>query len=152
MLIVITSILDIVADLGHGANVLHITQETVVCVFALMLLLMLFFNTRTQAKRNAQLCVELDEARIRSVQASKELINAKRIFGDEISKQFAIWGLTDSEANIALLTLKGFSAKEIATYRNASEKTVRNQLTSIYKKSGTTSKVSFIAWFMEGLL
>ncbi|MFT6895894.1 MAG: DNA-binding CsgD family transcriptional regulator [Paraglaciecola sp.] len=51
---------------------------------------------------------------------------------------------------MALFSLKGLSAKEIANLRNASEKTVRNQLTSICKKSGTTSKLSFVAWFMEG--
>ncbi|MDF1763885.1 MAG: helix-turn-helix transcriptional regulator [Oleibacter sp.] len=152
VLIVITSIMDIVIDFNQGANFLHMTQETIVCVFALSLQLMLFFNTRMQTKQNAQLLIELDQARIYSTQASKELVNAKRIFGEEISKQFANWGLTESESEIALFTLKGFSAKEIADFRNASEKTVRNQLTSVYKKSEMTSKVAFIAWFMEGLI
>jgi DNA-binding CsgD family transcriptional regulator len=96
--------------------------------------------------------MDLDEARVNSAKASKELIGAKRIFGEEISRQFSNWGLTDSESDIALFTLKGFSAKEIADFRNVSEKTVRNQLTGIYKKSDTTGKVSFIAWFMEDLL
>jgi len=112
----------------------------------------LFLNSRAHATRNRQLRKELDEAKIYSAQASKELISAKRIFGEEISNQFSSWGLTNSESDIALFTLKGFSAKEIADFRNVSEKTVRNQLTSIYKKSATTSNVSFIAWFMEDLL
>lgn len=152
VLIVITSVMDITVDFAHGANFLHMTQEAIVCVFALSLLLMLFLNTRAQARRIDQLLIELEQAKVHSAQASKELVSAKRIFGDEILKQFSIWGFTESESDIALFTLKGFSAKEIADYRNASEKTVRNQLTSVYKKSEMTSKVAFIAWFMEGLI
>ncbi|SEQ66154.1 regulatory protein, luxR family [Amphritea atlantica] len=151
VLIVITSFSDIVADVLQGANVLHIVQESVVFVFALSLLLLLFLNTRAHEQRNAQLLVDLEEAKIHSAQASEELVSAKRMFGEEITKQFIKWELTESESDIALFTLKGFSAKEIADFRNTSEKTVRNQLTSVYKKSGTTSKVSFTAWFMEDL-
>ncbi|MCL1477191.1 MULTISPECIES: LuxR C-terminal-related transcriptional regulator [unclassified Marinobacter] len=152
VLILITSITDIVTSLWLEIDSLHIVQESVVCVLTLSLLLMLFLNSRAHATRNRQLRKELDEAKIYSAQASKELISAKRIFGEEISNQFSSWGLTNSESDIALFTLKGFSAKEIADFRNVSEKTVRNQLTSIYKKSATTSNVSFIAWFMEDLL
>jgi Response regulator containing a CheY-like receiver domain and an HTH DNA-binding domain len=135
-----------------GINALHIVQESVVCVLTLSLLLVLFLNNRAQQQKNEKLLMDLDEARVNSAKASKELIGAKRIFGEEISRQFSNWGLTDSESDIALFTLKGFSAKEIADFRNVSEKTVRNQLTGIYKKSDTTGKVSFIAWFMEDLL
>ena len=152
VVIVITSISDIVADIGQGAKVLHILQESAVCLFALSLLLILFFNTRAQTRRNAQLSQELGEARAYSARASRELVDAKRVFGEEISKQFASWQLTESESDIALFTLKGFSAKEIANLRSVSEKTVRNQLTSVYRKSGATGKLGFIAWFMEGLL
>jgi len=152
LIVIVTSISDFAADIERGANVLHIVQEAVVCLLALSLLLILSWNARVLAKQNAQLLIDLNEAKIDSMQASKELISAKRNFGEEISKQFSSWGLTESESDIALFTLKGYSGKEIADFRHASDKTVRNQLTSVYKKSATTSKVSFIAWFMEGAL
>lgn len=66
---------------------MYMRQEAIVCVFALSLLLMLFINTRAQAKK----CSIIDrthQTKILSTQASKELVDAKRIFGDEISKQF----------------------------------------------------------------
>ena len=152
VLVVLSSISDIIADIGHGAHIKHILQESLICIAALGLLLMLFFNTRAQAKHNAKLQQELAVATARSTQASKELVVAKRAFGEEIANQFSDWSFTDSESEIALYTLKGLSAKEIANLRNASEKTVRNQLTNVYRKSGTASKLGFIAWFMEGLL
>ena len=152
VLVLITNITDIVTSLWAGIDSLHIVQESFVCVLTLSLLLMLFLNSRAHSTQNSKLKKELDEAKFYSVHASKELIAAKRIFGEEISNQFSRWGLTESESDIALFTLKGFSAREIADLRNVSEKTVRNQLTSIYKKSATKGNVSFIAWFMEDLL
>ena len=150
-IVAITSIGDLFADIRHGVHVLHMLQELLMSVFALAFLWLLHQRAKEQMKRNAQLLTELNEAKALSSQASKELIDAKRIFGEEISKQFSGWSLTESEAEVALFSLKGLSAKEIANLRNSSEKTVRNQLTSVYKKSGTSSKLSFIAWFMEGL-
>lgn len=150
-IVAITSIADVFTDIRQGAYVLHMVQELLMFVFALALLRILYQRTKAQMKQNAQLLTELNKAKAQSTQASKELIDAKRIFGDQITKQFAGWSFTESEAEVALFSLKGFSAKEIANLRNASEKTVRNQLTSVYKKSGTTSKISFVAWFMEGL-
>jgi DNA-binding CsgD family transcriptional regulator len=150
-IVAITSVSDIFADIRQGAHVLHILQETMMFLFALSLLWILYQRTKAQVKRNEQLQTELDEARALSTKASKELIDAKRVFGEEITRQFSSWSFTESEAEVALFSLKGFSAKEIAKLRNTSEKTVRNQLTSVYSKSGTTSKLSFVAWFMEGL-
>lgn len=150
-IVAITSIADVFADIRLGAHVLHMMQEALMFLFALTLLWILYKRTKVQMQRNAQLLKELKEATARSSQASKELIDAKRIFGEEITKQFSGWSLTESEAEVALFCLKGLSAKEIANLRNTSEKTVRNQLTSVYSKSGTTSKLSFVAWFMEGL-
>lgn len=150
-IVAITSVSDIFADIRQGAHVLHISQEFLMFLFAVSLLWILYQRTKSQMKRNAQLLTQLNEARARSTQASKELIDAKRMFGEEIKKQFAAWSLTESEAEVALFSLKGLSAKEIASLRNTSEKTVRNQLSSVYSKSGTTSKHSFVAWFMEGL-
>jgi DNA-binding CsgD family transcriptional regulator len=150
-IVAITSIADVFTDIRQGAPVLHLLQESLMFVFALALLWILQQRTKAQMQLNLLLLSELNEAKAKTTQASKELIDAKRIFGEEITKQFSSWSLTESEAEVALFSLKGLSAKEIANLRNVSEKTVRNQLTRIYKKSGTTSKLSFVAWFMEGL-
>jgi DNA-binding CsgD family transcriptional regulator len=150
-IVAITSIADVFADIRQGAPLLHLLQESLMFVFALALLWIMHQRTKAQMQLNLLLLSELNEAKAKTTQASKKLIDAKRIFGEEITKQFSGWSLTESEAEVALFSLKGLNAKEIANLRNASEKTVRNQLTSIYKKSGTTSKLSFVAWFMEGL-
>ncbi|MBA4502837.1 helix-turn-helix transcriptional regulator [Marinobacterium marinum] len=152
ILIIVTSISDVFFDIKQGASHLHVLLECLIGILALAMLLALFINTRMQARHNTELRHELTDVMDRSAKASLKLAVAKRTFGEEIWKQFADWAFTDSEAEVAFFTLKGFNAKEIAGLRNASEKTVRNQLTSVYRKSGTTGKPDFIAWFMEGLI
>jgi len=68
-----------------------------------------------------------------------------------IWEQFERWRLTPSEADIALLMLKGLSHKEIARLRNSSEATVRQQATAIYSKSGLASRAELSAFFFEDL-
>ena len=49
--------------------------------------------------------------------------------------------LTDSERHIAYLACKGLSAKEISLQLSVTEKTVRNQLSMIYKKIGVKKQI-----------
>jgi DNA-binding NarL/FixJ family response regulator len=72
--------------------------------------------------------------------------------GRAIREQFDAWGLTEGEADIAGLTLKGLSHKEIARLRLTSETTVRQQAAAIYRKSGLASRAELAAFFLEDLL
>lgn len=49
--------------------------------------------------------------------------------------------LSESERNIAYLACKGLSAKEMSTQLHISEKTIRNQLSIIYRKIGVKKQV-----------
>jgi DNA-binding CsgD family transcriptional regulator len=69
-----------------------------------------------------------------------------------IAAQFRTWGLTDSEADVAGLMLKGLAHKEIATLRQCSEATVRQHATVVYRKSGLISRSQLTAFFLEDLL
>jgi DNA-binding NarL/FixJ family response regulator len=80
---------------------------------------------------------------------SKELI---RGLGVAIEHQFERWNLTAAEADVGLLLLKGLSHKEIATIRNTSERTVREQARTLYRKSGLAGRSSLSAFFLEDLL
>ncbi len=80
---------------------------------------------------------------------SKEIL---RGLGNAIDRQFEEWKMTNVEKEIGLFILKGFSFKEIADFRSVSERTVRQQATSIYKKSGLGSRNEFSAFFLEDLL
>ena len=69
-----------------------------------------------------------------------------------IAAQFRSWALTESEADVAGLMLKGLAHKEIAALRLCSEATVRQHATVVYRKSGLTSRGQLTAFFLEDLL
>lgn len=69
-----------------------------------------------------------------------------------IDKQFALWQLSHSEKDVALLLIKGLSMKEIASIRNTHEKTVRQQATALYKKSNLSGRQELAAFFLEDIL
>ena len=72
--------------------------------------------------------------------------------GRAIRDQFAAWKLSDSEADIALLMLKGLTQKEIAHLRGSEESTVRQQAAAVYRKSGLANRSELGAYFLEDLL
>ena len=69
-----------------------------------------------------------------------------------IALQFRQWGLTEAEADVAGLILKGLSHREVATLRQCSDVTVRQHATAIYRKSGLTNRAQVTAFFLEDLL
>ena len=69
-----------------------------------------------------------------------------------IAAQFRRWGLTEAEADVAGLMLKGLTHKEIASLRQCSEATVRQHATVVYRKSGLASRGQVTAFFLEDLL
>ena len=77
---------------------------------------------------------------------------AANAFGEMIRDRFSLWSLTDSEQEVALLTLKGFNVEEIANLRKTATGTVRAQQASIYAKSNTRSRGEFISSFIDVLV
>ncbi len=66
-----------------------------------------------------------------------------------ISQHATEWGLSKSEADVAIFVVKGFSNAEIAEMRGASVATVKSQLGSIFRKSGLTSRYQLIAFVTD---
>ena len=84
-----------------------------------------------------------------------EKTKTARLAGEMLSvmnNQFQEWGLSSSEAEVALLLIKGLSMKEIAEARNVKDKTVRTQAASIYAKTGHSGRHELAAYFIEDLM
>jgi DNA-binding CsgD family transcriptional regulator len=69
-----------------------------------------------------------------------------------IATQFQAWALTDAEADVAGLMIKGLSQRDIAAMRQCSEVTVRQHATMVYRKSGLANRAQLTAFFLEDLL
>lgn len=72
--------------------------------------------------------------------------------GQEVSRQFELWGLTAAEREVALLLLKGRSHKEIAADTGRSERTVRQHAVSVYGKAGLGGRAELAAFFLEDIV
>lgn len=83
---------------------------------------------------------------------AETLLIARGEVADLLGMRFQQWRLSEAEAEVALFALKGCEVAEIATLRNVAEGTVRAQLTSIYSKSGVSSRHGLLGLFFEDLI
>lgn len=150
LLVTIASGTDLMADLSEGVNSTHLLQEAFLMLIAGGAFLWLAHKLHSSKCALNALEAELES--LKSIEQPKELRHAKQQLSQVIASQFAQWQLSKSEQDVGLLLLKGFSLKEIAAIRNTAEKTIRQQASSIYRKSGLSGRHVFSAWFLEDLL
>ena len=77
---------------------------------------------------------------------------ASGAFLELMEGNFAKWGLTPSERDVALLSIKGLSIAEIAALRETREGTVKAQSAAIYRKAGVNGRAQLLGLFVEDLV
>ena len=151
-LVVIASGVDLFDDLSHGADTGHIVKEAIIInisFFAIIWFLSALLKQRLEIKSLRQ---ELEARKNPKTPPDQYVLEARKKLRDVVTQQFSDWNLTDSEIDVGWLLLKGLSLKEIAIVRSTQEKTVRQQASAIYKKSGVEGRHAFSAWFIEDIL
>ncbi len=103
-------------------------------------------------RRERRLLSDLVQARAEAERWKLDASELLRGLGAAIDAQFDRWGLSAAEREVALLLLKGLAHKEIAELRDTSEKTVRQQALSAYRKAGLSGRAELSAFFLEDLL
>lgn len=77
---------------------------------------------------------------------------ARGAIGDLIRARFDAWGLSPSEAEVALFALKGCTIADIARMRGSASGTVRSQLSQVYAKAGVTGQPMLMSLFLDELV
>jgi DNA-binding CsgD family transcriptional regulator len=147
------NILDVIEDLHEGSPFPHVSLEIVM----IMACLVGGFYLWSRLNQGWESKAHLLEDRLRSALDSaakwrEEAAALAKGLTDAIEAQLRSWGLSDSERDVAFLLIKGLSLKEIADLRSVSERTVRQQSTAVYKKSGLAGRAQLAAFFLEDLL
>lgn len=150
--IMLLNLADVVTDIRLGVPTWHIVEECLIVLAAGLTATYLMLETRRRARELETLKLTLSRADRQLADITAEMRSARRHYGELIHQQFESWGLTLSEQQVALLLLKGLSFREIATVRDTREKTVRQQASTIYAKSGVDGRHAFAAWFLEDFL
>lgn len=79
----------------------------------------------------------------------RQLQVASGAFQDVLESRFDAWGLTPSERDVALLSVKGLSIAEIADLRNTREGTIKAQNAAVYRKAGVSGRAELLSVFIE---
>ncbi|MDP1554712.1 MAG: LuxR C-terminal-related transcriptional regulator [Hyphomonas sp.] len=144
-MIAVFVVLDMVLDIVKGETPGHLIVESIKLIMA-------FTGLAFGTWRIRRLSQALHEARQDARRWQEENRSLVQGLGEAISRQFGAWGLSDAEAEIGLLLLKGLSFQEVADVRKTSERTVREQARSVYRKSGLAGRSELAAYFLEDLL
>ena len=129
-----------------------VSLEILLVGMSLLALFYFVYVILKQQKSQNELETRLSNVRKSLESANIKLHDGKKEFFKVIQWQFNEWQLSPSEAEVALLLLKGLSIKEIADARATQEKTVRKQASAIYEKSGLAGRHELSAWFFEDML
>ena len=157
-LVVIGGITDIVLDRPETLFSAHILVELGLVLLSLGTAIVLWRGWQEAGRELGEARAELDATR-RSLgerqaelDAWKERAEAALTgLGEAIGGQFATWGLTPAEAEVALGLLKGLGHKEIAARSGRSERTVRQHAVAVYQKAGLGGRAELAAFFLGEL-
>ncbi|MGB8812005.1 MAG: hypothetical protein WCC57_02365 [Paracoccaceae bacterium] len=121
-----------------GMNRVHLVVETLATVLLFIGFALTLAHIRTLR---------------RAEEAKSHLLGSLRGQFDVIlHERFVRWGFSKAETDIALLSLRGLKITEIAVARHTREGTIKSQLSTIFRKSGVSTRTEFLALFMEEFL
>ncbi|MGI9391086.1 MAG: helix-turn-helix transcriptional regulator [Boseongicola sp.] len=88
----------------------------------------------------------------RNNRLSDQVRAASGEFSMLMDDRFADWGLTASERDVAILSIKGLSVAEIAEARGSAEGTVKAHSAGVYRKAGVTGRLQLLSLFVDELV
>ena len=151
-IIMVLNSMDVITDISLGVPQWHIIEESMIVLASAVGFVYLIWEMRRRSTEITALAQDLSNADRQLKDITEEMRSARSSFAETIQRQFEHWGLTLSEQQVAMLLLKGLSFREIAAVRQTREKTVRQQASAIYGKSGLDGRHEFSAWFLEDFL
>ncbi len=73
-------------------------------------------------------------------------------YENQLKAMFADWNLSQSEQDITIYAMKGFSNAEIGTFRGTSVSTVKSQMNAIFRKTGFSNRRQLISFLVEEMI
>jgi len=145
LLIAGANVSDVVADYKMEVAVWHLIVEGITVVISIIAFIVLW---RRVIRRNNELA-HLRTALIKHQESADAREEASY---STVKTWFNEWKLSPSEQEVAVLMIKGLTFNEIAEVRSMKEKTVRQQASAIYAKSGLSGRNNLSAWLIDALL
>lgn len=152
LLIAVGGAIDIVLDRPERWLSAHVVAELALMAVTLSLAVFLWRGWRQTSRSLARAERTLVERQAERDAWKQSAESALAGLSAAVERQFAAWGLTPAEREVALLLLKGHGHKQIAARTGRSERTVRQHAVAVYEKSGLGGRAELAGFFLEGLM
>ena len=144
---------DLYEDWKENVSNAHLLIEGTVNLMVLLGGAFLFIRLAASRQRSwKEMRDSYNEAKKSAIGFKSQVEKFKEGVTSGIVNQLKTWKLTPAEQEICLFLLKGFSLQEIADLRQTSERTIRQQASQLYKKTGLNGRTQLSAFFLEDLL
>ncbi len=146
------SILDVFMDNNHQLSPMHLTGEFILIGLSFFGSAFFIYQALHHKRKSYRLNKEVSQLKIKNSDYLEQVKSFKRGLSEAIDEQFSKWEFTPSEKEVGIMIIKGLSYAEIAHARNSSERTARNQGSSLLHKAQLRNKSELMAFFLEDLL
>jgi len=143
------NMMDVATDIQLKVPTWHIIEEAFIVLLSASMALFLTWEIHKRTTSLRRLSHSLVQHKKQLSLINAQFDQAQQTFALAISVQFEQWQLTNSEQEVALMLLKGYSLQEIADIRDTKEKTVRQQASTIYSKSDLEGRHGLAAHFLD---
>jgi DNA-binding NarL/FixJ family response regulator len=144
-------VVDLVSDSGGQVSGVHLAVEGVALAVSAVGVGVLVARLRRLDREQRRLVERLAASEGEVERWRGEVFEAAQGLRAAIERQFDRWDLSLAERQIALLLLGGLSHKQIASRRDSSERTVRQQAHALYGKAGLSGRADLAAFFLQDL-
>lgn len=152
ILVGLLSVVDVFLDKNDQLSTGHLIGEFVLITLSFTGSVFFLSQATLQKKKAGYLTIEVDKLKDKNSHYLQQVENYKRGLSEAIDEEFNRWGLTPSEKEVGIMIIKGLGYSEIAKIRDISERTARNQGSSLLHKANLKNKTELIAYFLEDLL
>lgn len=150
--IIVGGTIDLLLDQPDRWFSFHVIFETLMIAGALLMATTLWLGWWRAERSLAEVRASLEARKAERDQWRGNAQKALEGLGRAIDAQFRAWQLTPAEREVALLLLKGYSHKHVATATGRGERTARQHAAAVYQKAGLGSRAELSAYFLEDLL
>jgi DNA-binding CsgD family transcriptional regulator len=150
--IIVGGAIDLLMDRPDAWLSFHVIFETTMVAGAVVMATTLWMGWWRAERSLAEIRSTLEAKKAERDEWRQTARTALAGFGEAVDAQFRNWHLTPAEREVALLLLKGYSHKHVASETGRSERTARQHAASVYQKAGLNSRAELAAYFLEDLL
>lgn len=151
-ILVMLFLVDMIWDSSEQISYLHFITDGLIIGSFVYLVINVWQRYRNDAALHHQTVTKLSQSNRKIKTQSQQIEKLREGITQHIQQVFQDWKLTQAERDIALLIIKGYSLDEIAQFRHKSERTVRDQAATIYRKAKVKNRVELTAYFIEDLI